>query len=216
MTKKKETKQQIASDILLDAGFTQVVAEEGSDRTFVHSSVEHLSVVVGSKGHIKVFDATSGEAQKFGFIEDAIEAVVGPEPTPDRGDVVQSKYHTLYKERGNSRHCGDWLALSLDGSFDNGQGFDADAYAEFLTANGVELVGKWAALPTSGQAGWQGRYRMNGRQKLQRRVLETGQLCWVDRDNASIVIEDAPVDWLLLMATALPSVDVEAWAHRVE
>ena len=36
------------------------------------------------------------------------------------------------------------------------------------------MTGKWASLPTSGQKGWIGRYRMNGRQVLEKAVLISG------------------------------------------
>lgn len=94
------------------------------------------------------------------------------------GTVVAEKYREMYKERGNENHCGDWLAEYLDGMFqvevDGKTRFDAEAFADFLADNGVELTGKWAALLGSTQAGWQGRFRMNGRQKLEVAVAIRG------------------------------------------
>lgn len=95
-------------------------------------------------------------------------------------EVVASHYKEQYKERGNPNHCGDWIALQLDGRFvvqtDEGERFDVDKFTETLVLNGVDMTGKWAGLPESGQKGWIGRYRMNGRQKLEVRVAITGTL----------------------------------------
>ena len=94
--------------------------------------------------------------------------------------VVAPHYKEQYKERGNPNHCGDWLAQQLDGRFvvktDEGERFDVDKFTETLVLNGVDMSGKWAGLPESGQKGWIGRYRMNGRQKLEVQVAITGQL----------------------------------------
>lgn len=119
-------------------------------------------------------------------------------------NVVKPHYRILYKERGNPNHCGDWLAQELDGVFTGeGNKFDIVAFTKCLQDNGVEFSGKWAELPNSGQKGWQGRYRMNGRQKLERQVLSTGKLV-IDGEA-----ELAPVDWLTWMATKLPAVDCQ-------
>ena len=94
--------------------------------------------------------------------------------------VVAERYKQAYAERGNRNHCGDWLAKTLDGQFDMSVDgvlrFDTDAFTTCLIENGVELVGKWAALPSSGQKGWVGRYRMNGRQRLEFQVAKNGVL----------------------------------------
>lgn len=107
--------------------------------------------------------------------------------------VVHPRYKEAYRARGNPDHCGDWLAATLDGQFDKVVNdeirFDHDAFAVCLIDNGVEMSGKWASLPTSGQKGWVGRYRMNGRQKLEVRVAINGTLTL--RDEVIEVPEDA-------------------------
>ncbi len=92
--------------------------------------------------------------------------------------VVPAKYKQEYKQRGNARNCGDWLAQQLAGKFDTAEGgkFDEPAFTQCLVDNGVSLTGRWAELPESGQAGWVGRYRMNGRQQLEMRICESGYL----------------------------------------
>lgn len=95
----------------------------------------------------------------------------------DRSMVVPTKYRENYALAGDPDTCGDWVAIMLRGKFVSGEGkFDHVAFASFLSANGVELTGKWSVLPSSGQRGWQGRYRMNGRQKLEVALLVSGQL----------------------------------------
>ena len=99
---------------------------------------------------------------------------------PNTGTVVAEKYREMYRERGNENHCGDWLALYLDGKFDvevDGKiVFDVDAFTEFLASNDVDMTGKWAGLVHSNNRGWQGRYRMNGRQKLEMVVAIRGSV----------------------------------------
>ncbi len=110
------------------------------------------------------------------------------EDTGPSGNVVPEKYKTEYKARGNAAHCGDWLAIWLDGKFEIRDPaekkpiFDADGFTEFLVANDVDMTGKWINLPTSGQKGWAGRYRMNGRQKLEKVVAVRGTVKWQGKD----------------------------------
>lgn len=128
------------------------------------------------------------------------------------GNVVPAHYREEYKARGNPNHCGDWLANQLSGRFDTTiadgerakKGFDTDAFTAFLVENEVPMEGKWADLPNSGQQGWVGRYRMNGRQKLETTVLQRGTL----------IVDGKPVqadrDWLEAKSAARPKVEC-AW-----
>lgn len=99
--------------------------------------------------------------------------------------VVPQEYKIRYAEGGHPNHCGDWFATVTDGKFDvietdadgkSHKGFNEPKFTQFLIDNGVEMKGKWAALPESGQRGWVGRYRMNGGQKARIRVATTGKL----------------------------------------
>lgn len=98
------------------------------------------------------------------------------------GSIVSEKYRDEYRARGNPDHCGDWLANMLEGQFtklnENTQKpvFDDASFIEMLAENDVDMSGKWARLPESGGRGWQGRFRMNGRQKLELRVAHSGVL----------------------------------------
>lgn len=136
------------------------------------------------------FDANSTEMVLFDPLDDIEQVFVDTLEFASDNDcdiedttehvVVPEHYKQLYKERGNPNHCGDWLAKWLDGRFltagDKKQMFNADAFEMFLRENGVDMDGKWASLPQSGQKGWEGRYRMNGRQKLEKRIAHTGKL----------------------------------------
>lgn len=133
---------------------------------------------------VEDFDAEEVFAMALEAAQDA--GYEGEEVEDDeevRGNVVPDKYKKEYAARGNVNHCGDWLAGWLDGKFIHTPTdetlkpeFDWRGFEAFLIENGVDTSGKWAKLPESGQRGWQGRYRMNGRQKLEVVVAETGQM----------------------------------------
>ena len=93
------------------------------------------------------------------------------------GNVVPATYRARYREAGHPDHCGDWLATLLDGAFVDADGvFSVGAFEAFLQENAVPMDGKWADLPHSGQPGWKGRYRMNGRQVLEKWIALRGVL----------------------------------------
>jgi len=94
------------------------------------------------------------------------------------------KAKVKYKARGDINNCGDWLALVLKEEFleevesDEGQKteFDVDGFTSCLVANGVPVMRGKSYLPFANRRsrGWQGRFRMNGRQKLEVVVAEKG------------------------------------------
>lgn len=96
--------------------------------------------------------------------------------------VVPARYKAEYAARGNRDHCGDWLAKFMDGKFqkvvDGEFRFDPDAFEAFLRENDVSLSGKWAALRYSEARGSIGRWRMNGRQKLEKEIAISGLLVY--------------------------------------
>lgn len=155
------------------------------------------------EGDARVLDASEDNASSFYTVDagpldhdnlladileaaeaEGIDAEAGLEEADEEASaarvVVAERYKQAYAERGNRNHCGDWLAKTLDGEFDMSVDgvlrFDTDAFTTCLIENGVEMVGKWAALPSSGQKGWVGRYRMNGRQRLEFQVAKRGIL----------------------------------------
>lgn len=120
--------------------------------------------------------------------------------------VVADHYKKEYAARGNPNNCGDWLAITLEEQCKTKEGIDVDRFTDILNLNGVPMTGKWAALPTSGQRGWQGRYRMNGRQKLEVIVATRGSLFLAEGHKIA-----ADRDWLEAMLAKHPAIEPE-WA----
>ena len=94
----------------------------------------------------------------------------------ETGSVVSHRYKEEYAARGNPDHCGDELAVLMDGQFvlrdeAGNESFDPEAFLAFLSMNNVDTSGKWAQIGAAN--GWKGRLRMNGRQKLEQIVAET-------------------------------------------
>ncbi len=179
-----------------------LVQEEGKFIATGSIRDEETSEVV----HHVVYEG-KGVPELADLLDAATEKGVDPEQgytETVRGEVVPQKYKDMYAERGNRDHCGDWLAKELEGVF-TGEGgtFDADAFTAFLKENGVDFTGKWASLPTSGQKGWVGRYRMNGRQKLERVMAETGKLT-IGGDDVAV-----PVAYLNALLDKHPKVEAK-------
>ena len=123
--------------------------------------------------------------------------------------VVKEAYRAEYRKRTKKgTHCNDYLAQMLEDVFVDGKKFDTDTFTLCLAANNVPLVGKWAALPSSGQKGWQGRYRMNGRLQLERIVVATARIVMPDGDGGYVTEQVDDVEWLLARASKL-NVDCE-------
>lgn len=108
----------------------------------------------------------------------------GIDPTPIEeeeeprvsGSVVPVKYRDEYRLASTTgRSNGDWLAEQLaNDTLDSEGKLNLDDFVAVLERNGVALTGKWAALRFSGGRGWQGRFRMNGRQVLEKQVVKAG------------------------------------------
>ena len=117
-----------------------------------------------------------------------------------KGNVVPARYREEYAARGNPRNCGDWLAQWLEGTFTardaatNTEYFDHVAFTAMIVANGVDTIGKWFLLPASGQQGWKGRFRMNGRQKLEKSIARTKKL--FDHSGAEVRVPEEFIEEL--------------------
>lgn len=95
------------------------------------------------------------------------------------GSVVPEHYRALYRTvSSNGQTCGDWLAEWLVAETTNPEtgGFVVGDFTAIAVANDLDMTAPWARLPESGQKGWVGRYRMNGRQALERAVAVSGVL----------------------------------------
>jgi len=120
------------------------------------------------------------------------------------GSVVPDAFKKRYAEAGHPGHCGDWLALQLNGLCQTMDGkktiTDLDRLEAIANANGVAP----ARVDKLGTAtnGWQGRYRMTVRNMLAKVVADKGFIfipegCGVKKDEE----RKAPKDWCLKYAT---------------
>lgn len=111
-------------------------------------------------------------------IEEDIDPVGEEDEDDDRpsGSIVPESYRRTYKEVSSTGRCnGDWLAERLAIDTLNGEGkLMLDTFIVVLEQNGVDLTGKWAQARFGGSNGWQGRFRMNGRQLLEKAVAKSG------------------------------------------
>ena len=161
-----------------------------------------IQVSVGDDENSEMLYTGTKVPDLLDVLEDAVAAEFDPELGFDEDDerhyVVPQKYKDMYAERGNRNHCSDWIATELDGAFLRASTtptgkptteFDVDAFTAFLVSNGVDMSGKWADLPNSGQRGWVGRYRMNGRQKLELVLTRKGYMVLPGRGRVEVPID---------------------------
>lgn len=144
---------------------------------------------------LAVFETEEGEevvcgtwTEKCPDLADVLDAVVDKGFDPEEGfeeeampggSVVAAHYRQQYREQSTSKQsCGDWLAewldercLMVDGKK---AAFDLEEFDAILHANSVDTIGKWYALKDSPVRGAPGRFRMNGRQKLEKEVAYAG------------------------------------------
>jgi hypothetical protein len=121
--------------------------------------------------------------------DEALDEEEDSEDERPSSDIINPKYRELYASRGNPMHCGDWLALTLENQFTNGNGkFDRNLFIDFLEMNGVNTAKPWAVSTTHG---WQGRLRMTARLALEFQLAKTGVLIMTPRDKRTV-----PADFL--------------------
>lgn len=109
--------------------------------------------------------------------EDTSSYVGGEEDEAEPvGDIVSSKYRAKYKEQGDPASCGDWLANVLNEECRRDRkegGFDLEKFRAILENNDIDHP----VPPLAKQSrGWQGRYRMTGRLRLELVVAKAGKL----------------------------------------
>lgn len=107
--------------------------------------------------------------------EDGVEDT--DEERAPSSSIVPETYRALYKANSTTgRSNGDWLAerLAIDALDGTGK-LSIEAFTSILEANGVDLTGKWAQARFQSTNGAPGRYRMNGRQVMEKTVAKTGQ-----------------------------------------
>ena len=99
------------------------------------------------------------------------------EPKPDieeekkPASVVKLRYRAIYAERGDPTTCNDELAAKLNNLVKNAKGTNIEYFDMIMDANGVDMSKYSKTTP-----GWQGRYRMTGRNMLAKKVHSRGGL----------------------------------------
>jgi hypothetical protein len=83
--------------------------------------------------------------------------------------VVKAKYRATYAELGHPTTCGDELAQKLDNLVKNAKGTNMGYFDMIMKANEVDMSKYSKTTP-----GWQGRYRMTGRNMLAKKVHANG------------------------------------------
>jgi hypothetical protein len=120
------------------------------------------------------FDEGSPEFERWNeewdTAADATEADADELPEEPKGiSVVKTKYRAIYDEQGHPAHCGDELAIKLNNLCRVGSSTDIGIFNAIMAANSVDMT----KYRTSGN-GWQGRYRMTGRNMLAKKVHANG------------------------------------------
>lgn len=99
------------------------------------------------------------------------------EEEEERGgrSVVRDEYRQEYRlVSTNKQTNGDWLAETITGLlWDRKEGFNIAGFEAMLDLNGVDMSAPWARV--LGTKGGAGRFRMNGRQALEKRIALTGR-----------------------------------------
>lgn len=118
-------------------------------------------------------------------LDNAIEQGLDPEygyvEQASSGSVVDPAYRAQYKEQSTTgQSCGDWLAewLAVE-TLANGKLVFEDL-EHLFSNNGLDLTAKWAMNRSKG---WTGRYRMNGRQVLEKTIAKRGTVVGVAGDT---------------------------------
>ena len=129
----------------------------------------------------------AADAMEAGFDLDAIE----PDEMPS-GSVVAEKYRVIYREASSTkRSCGDWLAEWLaDLTVGGDKKTDIDLVMDIFAANGLDMGAKWA---TSRGHGWKGRFRMNGRQVLEKQVAWNGYVVDAEGERHNVPKKDLKI-----------------------
>lgn len=123
---------------------------------------------------------------------EGIDPTEGEEEEEEKGSssVVDEMYRRQYREvSSNGQTCGDWLAEWLVGQTHYEGKLRIADLEHLFSVNGVDLTAKWAMAKVAGSPGWQGRYRMNGRQVLEKIVAKRGTV--IDANGEAVTPPEA-------------------------
>lgn len=89
---------------------------------------------------------------------------------------MPQKYRAIYREVSSTGQSnGDWLAERLTADTTDADGkMNLDDLLAIFEANGVDLNAKWALARFTQSPGWRGRFRMSGRNVLEKIVARDG------------------------------------------
>tara|TARA_B100001179_G_scaffold223739_1_gene201644 strand:+ start:10176 stop:10919 length:744 start_codon:yes stop_codon:yes gene_type:complete len=133
---------------------------------------EHTVVVLTTKKVPELADI-------FAACEDAnLDPEAGADEPDDKptSSIVPETYRRMYRENSSTgRSNGDWLAERLAVDCLNADGkLVIEDFTTILEKNGVDMSGKWAQARHNPENGGSGRYRMNGRQVLEKVLAKSG------------------------------------------
>lgn len=127
--------------------------------------------------------------------DDEDEDQDGDQDQDNSREIVGAQYRERYRKHGGT--CGDWLAKWLSSEFtvvrDGRHIFDHRAFRDLLERNGIDVTAKWAQEPDPMTNSWKGRFRMTGRQKLEKIAAEQGH---IDTENGPIEVPEEELEYL--------------------
>lgn len=207
----KDAKHALAMCLVLKS-----VAVEYPSVLFTQLNPEHeISYVFRGQASVKsefltIHEFTATEAEKLR--DECFEAIhkladmgvdVEGQDSEDEEDkpiasVVPVKYREIYKLVSDGSNCGDWLAVTLNAYCKEGTGkrapFLINVFQHILELNGVDLSGAWV---NNRNSGWQGRFRMTGRNMLTKAVARRGQILLGNPADPDTIEElTAPSEWV--------------------
>jgi hypothetical protein len=120
------------------------------------------------------------------------------------GSVVSDKYRARYAEMGHPTHCGDWLAETLNELCRNKGGTNLDLFEDICGMNGVDM-----SKYSRSSKGWEGRFRMTGRNLLAKRVYTAGGVLKIPLMGDTSELR-APAEWMATQRFKMPKADQAA------
>lgn len=143
------------------------------------------------------------QVSKLPDLQDVLEACdemdldpeLGFEEEEQPGSIVDEHYRVHYREVSSTKRSnGDWLAEWLaDHTLASDLKLSFEALEAIFSANGLDLTAPWARAAETQSKGWQGRYRMNGRQVLERIVALNGFVKAADGTVHEVPAEDLAI-----------------------
>lgn len=200
----------VQSLVMMIGEYPSLMISQAEPSDVVSFDFEVKAEVQGSLAVIHRFNATTDDDFRTGAFEavhKALDLGLDPEGGAEEEEkrpasVVPIKYRKRYSEVSDGTNCGDWLALKLNEYCKNGIGkrapFLLARFESILQMNNVDMSGNWVVNRNSG---WQGRYRMTGRNMLSKKVADSGLLMIPTESPDEILEFIPPQEWIDLNKT---------------